>query len=295
MQVKYREAATTVRVLGGSERSEQVWGRSVSEGRYFDATDVVSSARVAVIGETAVRALFVGQSPLDAEIRIGSVPFRVIGVLEPFGIDMHGMDRDNEIVVPISTLSRRLTNTDSIALAKVLISDPARAEETGHEIRRILRERHALTATQPEDFQIVTPLEVQRNIAVMERVLFLYVPMVAGVVLIVGGIVSAALMLSSVKARVGEIGLRRAVGARPEDIRSQFLIETAVTTITGGLAGILIGYLGAQIIGNRLALDDTFSWQAMLLGVVASAVTGFLAGVVPARRAAQLQPVDALR
>jgi putative ABC transport system permease protein len=295
MPVKYRDASTTVRVLGGSERSEQVWGRSASEGRYFDASDVAGSARVAVIGRTAARALFGDQSPLDAEIRVASVPFRVIGVLEPFGIDLHGMDRDNEIAVPLSTLARRLTNTDGIAMAKVLIRDPERAEETGREIRRILRDRHALAAAQPEDFKVITPEEVRRNIALMERIFFLYVPMVAGVVLAVGGIVSAALMLSSVNARVGEIGLRRAVGARPEDIRLQFLAETAVTTITGGIAGILIGYIGAGIVAARLQLGGIFSWRAVLLGLAASAVTGVLAGVVPARRAAGLQPAEALR
>jgi putative ABC transport system permease protein len=205
------------------------------------------------------------------------------------------MDRDNEIVVPLSTLTRRLTNTDNIAMAKVLIRDPARAGDTAHEIARILRERHALAAAQPDDFQVLTDAEVQRNIAMIQRVFYMYVPLVAGVALLVGGIVSATLMLSSINARVAEIGLRRAIGARPEDIRLQFLIETAVTTIGGGVAGILVGYIGAAVIATHMQLGDTFSWRAVLVGLAASGVTGLLAGVVPARRAAQLQPVDALR
>jgi putative ABC transport system permease protein len=239
--------------------------------------------------------LFGGDDPLDAEIRIGAVPFRVIGVLEPFGTDMHGMDRDNEIVVPISTLTRRLTNVDTIAAAKLLLGNPSAGEDAAREITRILRERHVLTAGQPDDFKILTALEVQRNVAMIQRVLFLYVPLVAGVALVVGGIVSAMLMLASVNARISEIGLRRAVGARPEDIRLQFLIETAVTTICGGLGGIVLGYIGAQIIASRLELGDIFSWKAVLLGVGAAAVTGLIAGVAPARRAARLQPADALR
>jgi putative ABC transport system permease protein len=129
----------------------------------------------------------------------------------------------------------------------------------------------------------------------IRRVLFLYVPLVAAVALLVGGIVAATLMLASVNERVGEIGLRRAVGARPEDIRLQFLVETAVTTLTGGLAGIVLGYVGAQLIASRMRLEDIFSWQAVLIGIAASALTGFLAGVVPARRAARLAPADALR
>ncbi len=295
MPVKYRDATTTVRILGGSERTEQVWARGVSHGRALDAADVTGAARVAVIGETAVGRLFAGESPLDAEIRIGSVPFRVVGVLQRFGVDMHGMDRDNEILVPISTLSRRLTNTDSIAMARLVIGDQARIAGAAKEIRRVLRERHGLAATQPGDFQILSPLEVRRGVAFMERILFLYVPLVASVALLAGAIVSAMLMLSSVNARVAEIGLRRAVGARPADIGLQFLLETAATTICGGLAGIALGYAGAAAIGARLQLGDIFSWRAVVLGLATSAVTGLLAGVGPARRAALLQPVDALR
>ncbi len=295
MPVKYRDSTTTVRILGGSDRSEQVWARGVSDGRDLDAADLAGFARVAVIGQTAARTLFGDESPLDAEIRIGSVPFQVVGMLEPFGMDMHGMDRDNEIIVPLSTLSRRLTNTDAVAMARLIVGDRSRTEEAGREIRRALRERHALANPQPDDFRIMTTVGVRRNVAMMERVLFLYVPLAAGVTLLVGAIVSAALMLSSVNSRVAEIGVRRAVGAQPGDIARQFLTETVVTTLGGGLAGILVGYVGAYLLAARLQLGDVFSWRAVLLGLAASAITGFLAGVVPARRAAALLPVDALR
>ncbi len=295
MPVKYRDATTTVRLLGESVRAEQVWGRTVADGRFFDATDVKSAALVALIGETAARALFAGDNPVGAEIRVGSVPLRIVGVLERYGVDMHGMDRDNEIVVPLSTFSRRLTNTDNIAAARLVVADPTRADETSRDIRRVLRERHALAASQPDDFQIVNPVAVRRMVATIERILFVYVPLVAGVALIVGAIVSAVLMLSSVQARVAEIGVRRATGARPADIRLQFLVETAVTTIGGGLVGMAIGYSAASILAIRMQLGGAFSWRALLVGFAASAATGVLAGVLPARRAALLQPVDALR
>jgi putative ABC transport system permease protein len=295
MPVRRGDASTTVRILGESERSEGVWGRSVSRGEYFDGPAVASSARVALIGETAARKLFGSDDPVGAEVRIGSVPFKVIGELERFGVDLHGMDRDNEIVVPISTAMRRLTNADSITAAKLLVRDPSRADETAKEIRRILRARHGLAPSQPSNFQIISALQAQRMFKSIRRILVLYVPLVAAIALLVGGIVSAALMLSSVNERVGEIGLRRAVGARPRDIRAQFLIETAVTTLCGGVAGIVIGYLGARAVGARFGLGDIFSWNAVLLGVAASAITGLLAGVLPAKRAAELQPADALR
>jgi putative ABC transport system permease protein len=292
---RYRETTTTIRVLGQSERGERVWARMVSRGEYFDLAAVSSAARVAVIGETVARTLFGNEDPLDAEIRIGAVPFRVIGVLEPFGSDMHGMDRDNEIIVPISTLMRRLTNVDTISAAKLVVIDPAREEDVANEVGRVLRARHALAQDEPDDFRTVTTLEIQKNITWIRRVLLLYVPLAAGIVLLVAGIVAATLMLSSVNERVGEIGLRRAIGARPEDIRLQFATEATVTILAGGLGGLVLGYVGAQIVATRMQLGETFSWEAVVVGIVASAVTGLLAGVLPARRAAQLHPAEALR
>lgn len=293
--VRYRETTATVRVLGQSERGERVWARTVTRGQYFDAAAVSTSARVAVIGDTVARNLFGDSEPLDAEIRIGAVPFRVIGVLEPFGNDLHGMDRDDEIVVPISTLMRRLTNVDTVSAARLVVNDPGREEEIASEIGRILRARHALASDEPDDFRIVTTVEVRDTVALIRRVLRLYVPLAAAVVLLVAGIVAATLMLSSVNERVGEIGLRRAIGARPEDIRLQFATETAVSVLTGGLGGLLLGYVAARFAATRLQLGVAFSWEAVLIGLVGSAIAGLLAGVLPARRAARLQPADALR
>lgn len=293
--VRRGSATATVRVLGQSERSERLRARSVTRGVYFDASDVKRLERVALIGETVAKDLFGDEDPLDSEILIESVPFKVTGILEPFGTDLHGGDRDNEIVVPISTLMRRLTNVDSIASAKLLVKDSQRTEETGREITRLLRTRHALAEGQPDDFSVLTPVEVQRMFSTMQRVLSLYLPLAAAVALVVGGIVAATLMLASVNARVGEIGLRRAVGAQPEHIRLQFLVETAVTMLGGGLGGIVIGLAAGQIVATRLEFGAVFSWSAVLLGLLMATVTGLLAGVMPARRAAGLRPADALR
>ncbi len=293
--VRYGDADTTARVIGQSERSERVWNRSVSRGEYFDATAVAGSARVALIGETVARDLFGDEDPLGAEILIGAVRFRVIGLLEPFGTDLHGMDRDNEVVVPISTLMRRVMNVDTIQAAKLLVRDPSMVGETAGELARLLRERHALAPGQPDDFSIITAVQVQRMVRKVEQVLFLFLPLVAAVSLAVGGVVAASLMLASVNERVGEIGLRRAVGARPADIHLQFLLETAVTALGGGFIGLVLGCVAAEMVARRFALGEIFSWQAILLGLAAAAVTGLLAGVGPARRAARLQPADALR
>lgn len=293
--VRYGDASGTARVVGQSDRFEQVWDRGITRGETFDAADVKRSARVALLGETVVRELFGTADPLGEEILIGSVRFRVIGVLEAFGTDAHGMDRDNEVIVPISTAMRRLGNFDTIHAAKLLARDPESLEEAAREVRRVLRERHALAPGQPDDFRLVTPIEVQGMVSKVQRILFLYLPLVAAISLAAGGTVAATLMLSSVNERVGEIGLRRAVGARPADIQLQFLLETAVTTLGGGLAGLLLGCAAARMVADRMALDGILSWKAILLGLAAAAVTGLLAGVVPARQAARLQPADVLR
>lgn len=293
--VRRGDAATTARVLGSSERFGQAWERGVTRGQAFDATAVRASARVAMIGETVARRLFGDEEPLDGEVLIGSVPFRVIGILEPFGTDLHGMDRDNEIIVPVSTLMRRVMNVDTIAAAKLIVRENASVQANADEVRRILRTRHAIAEGRPDDFTLLTAAQVQKNLRMIRKVIYLYLPLVAAVILLVGGIVAATLMLSAVSERTAEIGLRRALGARPEDIRLQFLIETATTTLLGGVAGVVTGYAVAQFIAARFHLGEIFSWPAVLLGLALSIVTGLLAGVAPARRAAALQPADALR
>lgn len=288
-------ATTTARVLGESERFERVWNRSVVQGEPFDAAAVAGSARVALIGSTVARDLFGTADPLGAEIQIGAVRFKVVGRLEPFGTDAHGMDRDAEIVVPLTTLQRRVMNVDTISGAKLLVRDPARVEATAKALKALLRERHALAPGQPNDFTVITATQVQKMVGQVERVLFVFLPLVAAVSLVVGCVVAASLMLASVSARVGEIGLRRAVGARPWDIQLQFLLETAVTSLGGGVLGLVAGLGLAQWAAQRFTLGGVFSWQAILLGLGASALTGLLAGVAPARRAARLEPADALR
>ena len=293
--VRRGDASTTVRLLGLSERSERVWGRGAAAGAYLDAASVGSAQRVAVIGATVARTLFGGEDPIGAEIQVGSVPFRVTGVLERLGTDIHGMDRDNEIVIPISTAMRRVMNVDTLRAVKLVVRDPARVDETAGEVARTLRERHGLAEGQPSDFGVMTSSGVERNVAQVRRVLFLYLPLVAGIALVVGGTVAATLMLGSVNARIPEIGLRRAVGARPRDIRLQFLVETAATALAGGALGALIGVGCAWYVAGRMGISVWLAPGAVLLGLALAAAVGLLAGVVPARRAARLEPAAALR
>lgn len=285
----------TARVLGQSERAEKVWARTVSRGRFFDATDVQRRERVALVGETIVRDLFGGTDPLGAEIMVESVPFTVVGVLERFGTDLHGMDRDNELVVPLSTLMRRLANLDTISVAKFLVASPEQAGPASAQIREALRSRHALLQGQPDDFTLLTPSEVRQLLDKMRRIVTLYLPLASVVVLLVAGLIAATLMAGAVNARVAEIGVRRAIGAGPADIVRQFVVESAITMLGGGLLGILLGSTAAQLLARKLDLGAVLSVQVAFLGLTLALVTGLLAGVVPALRAARLRPVDALR
>ncbi len=293
--VRHADSTTEVRVIGGSEHWSRVWGRGVARGESFDRSAIEGSSRVALIGETVAHRIFGAENPIGGDIRIGAVPFRVIGVLEPFGVDMHGMDRDDEIVVPLSTLMRRVTNIDAIGAAKIVVADPRREDTVAASLRQALRARHRLDRDRPDDFSIMTSSQVQGMVSTIERVLWLYVPLVGGIVLIIGGGVAATLMLASVNERTAEIGLRTAIGARPADIRWQFIAETAATVVLGGLGGVVLGLAGVQLVALHLPLDSTVSWAAVAISVLASIVVGFAAGVAPAQRAARLNPVDALR
>jgi putative ABC transport system permease protein len=223
------------------------------------------------------------------------VPLRVVGVLESFGTDIHGMDRDNEIIVPVTTAMRRVMNVDSLRGAKLLVDDSVEVEAVTREVVRALRDRHGLTEGQPDDFTVITSVAARGMVGRVEKVLSVYLPLVTLLSLLVAIAVAASLMLASVSERIGEIGLRRAVGARSQDIGLQFLIETAVTAFTGGAVGLVVGTAVAGALARRLGLPATVSLEAVLLGLGLSVATGLLAGVAPARRASLLDPTDALR
>jgi ABC-type antimicrobial peptide transport system permease subunit len=176
-------------------------------------------------------------------------------VLDRFGTDLHGMDRDNEIVVPVSTMMRRVKNTDAISQAKFVVKDGRRDGDVAEQVRRVLRARHGLAEGRPDDFNLITSSEVNSMESKMERVILLYVPLVGSVALILGGIVGAVLMLASVSERVGEIGLRCAVGAGPADIRRQFVLETTATILLGGIAGIVLGIVLVKVATNRMPIN----------------------------------------
>ena len=294
-EVVYQGNSSNVRVLGHSERHEEVWDRGVSRGSFFGEPEVQSSARVALVGETLVREVFQGADPIGLQLRVGTIPFEVIGVLDSMGIDPHGWDRDNEVIIPVTTMMRRVMNVDYVQSAKILTDDPGEMESAVLAIEGLLRERHALAEGVPNDFSMITPVQVREMVGSMNRIFTLFLPLLAGVSLLIGGIVVANLMLMGVNERRGEIGLRKAVGARGRDVWIQFLLESALGTLVGGVLALIVAAVVLGVISRFMEIPSIMPWEAALLGLGAAVVVGLLAGVAPARRASVLDPVATLR
>jgi putative ABC transport system permease protein len=294
-EVIYQGNSSTVRVMGHSDDYEEVWNRGASRGRLFGVVDVRTLARVALVGETVVEEVFQGADPIGLQIRIGSIPFEVIGVLESIGIDLHGWDRDNEIIVPYTTAMRRIMNVDYIGTAKLLAVSDGEIDASVSAIESLLRERHALAEDEPNDFSMFTPVQVTQMVGSMNRIFTLFLPIVAGVSLLIGGIVVANLMIMGVNERRGEIGLRKAVGARGKDIRLQFLMESSLVTIVGGVFALIVAAAALTFVSRAMDIPGVLPWEAGLLGMGAAILVGLVAGVAPARRAAALDSVTTLR
>jgi len=293
--VKYKDRSQDFRIMGNTPDAELVWNRGALSGSFFTENDVKRLARVALVGISVAKDLFDNIDPVGELIRIGDVPFQVIGVLEPMGVDPHGVDRDYEIYVPITTLMRRLMNVDYIVGAKLQLADKSKMDETAAQVTQFLRERHHISAGELDDFTLFTPVIVKQIVSKMNRMFTLFLPLVAGVSLLVGGILVTVLMLISISERTSEIGLRRAVGARAKDILLQFVMETIVISISGGMMGFVLGIVGVQLLIFKMKLPQVVPWEAFILGMAFSTIVGMAAGILPARKAAGLEPVDALR
>jgi putative ABC transport system permease protein len=293
--IRYQGETREMSIYGYTDQTESVWLRGISAGEYFSSDDIASASRVAVIGQRAAEALFGDQDPIGKKIQAGSVPLRIKGVLELQGIDTHGADKDDEIHVPVTTLMRRLMNVDHVFAGRVIIEDPANVEAVAEDIKALMRERHSLNEGEPDDTIVITPKLVQGIVSNANRVLGRYLPAAAGLALLVAAIVIANIMLMAVKDRVPEIGIRKAVGAEDGEINFQFLTEAIVVSLTSGVFGAAVGVIAAIAYGNVSEVPMVVTAGSLGLGLGAAVLVGILAGVMPARQASLLNPVNALR
>ena len=288
-------------IFGVTPEYVEVRQWEIAAGRLFDASDMAGATKVCLIGQTVARQLFGGSDPLGQSLRIRRVPFTVIGVLESKGQSMMGTDQDDLILMPISTARKRVLGASNLAKQRsvgtiwVKVREGYDMKAAEEQVRSLLRQRHRLQPGQDDDFSLRNLEEVAATQEASSRVLALLLAAVASVSLVVGGIGIMNIMLVSVTERTREIGLRMAVGARTRDILGQFLVEAVTLSLIGGLVGVALGVAAAfgvaQLAGWRIVLAP----EAVLLAVAFAFVIGVFFGFYPARKAARLNPVEALR
>jgi putative ABC transport system permease protein len=272
-----------------------VWDLGIASGRFFSEEEDLHLARVAVIGPTIRKELFEVQDPVGMQIIIGKNPFEIIGVLESRGTAPSGDDMDNQIVIPILTGQKRVFHQDYLFAMKVGLRNSAQMSQTVNDIRELLRERHKLPDGMEDDFTLVSPTLIMNMMANLSSTFGLFLVLVSGISLVVGAIVIANIMLMAVNERGREIGIRRAVGARKEDILVQFLLESVGIAFSGGIIGIVLGLIALNFLSDVMKLPTTFAWQPCLIALLSSIAVGLAAGIHPAKRAANRHPIDALK
>jgi len=295
LSVKFEEMSTTTTVVGTTPEFQVVRNLHPIAGEFFDDDQVRGSARVAVLGQTVVLNLFPGRDPIGETIRIANVPFLVTGVLEAKGLDIAGQDQDDQILVPLRTALRRLFNVSHLSTIYVSVDDSAAMETAAVTIAEVLRERHRLRPGVQDDFVIQNQSALLETQAAVSDTFTLLLGSIGGISLLVGGIGILAMTLIAVRERTREIGLRRAVGARRRDILLQFLIETGLLSATGGIGGVALGITAAKITSVATSWPMLIPWGVALAAVIFSALLGLAFGVYPARKAAMLDPIVALR
>jgi putative ABC transport system permease protein len=282
-------------ILGGDPDYLGIRNYQVVSGRPFTERDQITRAKVALLGKTVVEQLFPGEDPVGARIRIRNVPFQVIGVLGSKGQSAMGSDQDDVILAPTSTVLYRLGDGKTLRgiVASAITSDQMAAAQT--EITQILRDVHRLPAGVEDDFHLFDQTEINQMATRVTGTLTLLLSAIAGVSLLVGGIGIMNIMLVSVTERTREIGIRLAIGARPRDVLAQFLVEAATLSLVGGLIGVGVGLGGSALGGALLGISFVVDPTMILVAVIFTGVVGIFFGFYPARKAALLNPIDALR
>lgn len=295
VSIKFGGQSTTTMVWGVTPNYPTIRPTPVPRGEFFGAEEQSSQARVAILGQDTATALFGDADPLDQTIRIENVPFKVIGLQKKLGASPGGGNLDDRILIPQATAARRLFNLTNMTQLVVQINGREHVRGAAERVKQLLHERHHIAAGMPEDFSVRIAEQMLGLLTGTSQTLTLFLSIVAALSLLVGGFIVMNIMLISVSERTKEIGLRRAVGARRRDILLQFVLEAGVVTATGGLVGVLVGVAGALLASRLMGWPAALSWPAIIGAVVFAGIVGLVFGVQPARKAAALHPVEALR
>jgi putative ABC transport system permease protein len=284
---------TTTSVVGTTADYLQIRADQVWQGSFLTSVTDEYGLRVAVLGSTTATDLRLGAADLGREISIGGLPFRLIGILQPKG--GAGVSTDDVVIVPLTTLQHLISSTASLSSISISMVDGANSAATSSLVTALLRVRHHLSGSQSSDFSVVTQDQLLQVASTVSNTLTLLLVGIGSISLVVGGIGIMNIMLVSVRERTREIGIRKAIGAKRRDILAQFLVEAVVLSVLGGVLGLAIGALASLVIGQVAGWGFVFSLPTIVIALLFSAAVGIVFGVWPARQAAVLDPIVALR
>jgi putative ABC transport system permease protein len=294
-QVIYGNENTQTTIYGVSEEYFTIRKLEIKSGRIFSANEIRGMSKVCILGQTVVENLFgEGADPIGMNIRIKNLPFEVIGVLRDKG-QSGGQDQDDLILAPYTTIQRRLAAVDYITGIYASAASEEKSAAAISEATEILRRSHKLLDSEENDFYTMSQSELIETVSSITNILTYLLGAIAGISLLVGGIGIMNIMFVSVTERTREIGLRMSIGGRGGDILKQFLVESMLLSLSGGAIGILFGYLIAQVAGTLMGSPVVITMQSVVLAFAVCFVIGVFFGWYPAKKAANLNPIDALR
>jgi putative ABC transport system permease protein len=294
--VSYKNRKYQTRIIGSTSDYSRVWTWSVIQGSDFTEEDVKGLRNVGLIGQHVVNELFGNEDPVGKYIFVNKLPVQMVGVLTERGTSPTGRLLDDRIILPITTVMRKLQNeTQYVSALRVRFYDQKNLYYYVEELRSFLRHRHRIPPEDPDDFTIISPKEIIKILVALTGSLSGFLGVTGVISLIVAGFVLANLFLLSIQERRHEIGIRRATGAKRRDILFQFLGESVIITTAGGLFGFLLALGGKELLMLKAEFLIEFSWKAFAAGLLLSWVVGISFGLQPAKRAADLNPIDAIR
>ncbi len=295
-QVIYSNQNTQTTIYGVSEEYMGIRKLEILSGRSFNATEVKDLSKVCILGKTVVTNLFgAGSDPVGLSIRIKNLPFKVIGVLKDKGESGMGQDQDDMILAPYTTVQRRLAAIDYINGIFASAVSEEKSPVAKAQVQEVLRRVHKLKESADDDFRVMSQSELLNTVTSITNIMTYLLGAIAGISLLVGGIGIMNIMFVSVTERTREIGLRMSIGGRGKDIMKQFLAESIILSILGGVLGVFIGYLLARLAGSLMSSQAIVKTQSVVLAFFVCFVIGVFFGWYPARKAANLNPIDALR
>jgi len=295
VQIVFGNQNWYTRASGAGANYFQVRRWPMDRGSAFSQRDVDVAANVCVLGQTVVSQLFGDQDPVGQTVRIQNIPFRVLGILTAKGNNPFGQDQDDTLIMPYTTMQKKIAGIDWLQFIMASATSQADIPLAQKQIKALLRQRHHLRPTEDDDFIIRSPMELAQAGAQTSQILTVLLASIASVSLLVGGIGIMNIMLVSVTERTREIGVRMAVGATEEDVQSQFLSAAMVLSSLGGVIGIILGMIASVLVSKWLGWNTLISPLSVFVAAIFSAGVGIFFGYYPARKAARLDPIEALR